>query len=71
MKNIMKYKIHIIIKKLFLLLQVNIYRTKNTGKKNIYIIFRIIINTELIKLVYVSRETLYQFELYSNGKYNK
>lgn len=67
----MKYKIHIIIKKLFLLLQVNIYRTKNTGKKNIYIIFRIIINTELIKLVYVSRETLYQFELYSNGKYNK
>ena len=71
MKNIIKYKIHIIIKKLFLLLQVNIYRTKNTGKKNIYIIFRIIINTELIKLVYVSRETLYQFELYSNGKYNK
>lgn len=71
MKNILKYKIHIIIKKLFLLLQVNIYRTKNTGKKNIYIIFRIIINTELIKLVYVSRETLYQFKLYSNGKYNE
>lgn len=34
----MKYKIHIIIKKLFLLLQVNMYRTKNTGKK-IFILY--------------------------------
>lgn len=34
----MKYKIHIIIKKLFLLLPENMKKTKNTGKKYLYYI---------------------------------
>lgn len=46
----MKYKIHIIIKKLFLLLPENMKKTKNTGK-NIYIIFRKNNIYKLIELV--------------------